>query len=453
MADKKLTELTEATEVDLTDQLYAVVGETSNRITVETLRNALDTLLADNNLSELGDASVARANLGLGTAATKDDSRYAHRANNLSDLDSAPTSRDNLGLGTAATEDDSRYVNVTNTQTIAGTKTFSDGVEADSYGGDGVTQSATDTTSGRLLKVGAGSWLGNGGASVSDTLAVPQATHQFNWTNSTDNAPGPNNGTSLRLERANGDFVEFAGRAGQVSSRAWFRAGSGANSNDGYVELYHTGNTTVDGSGALFEASPIVRLYNDQITEPNQPVGATMQRVGPGHYTLTGCPPLATEGWRIRDAVGPKGDTLATVDDPVWVGDTLHVRTYVDDQPADIPEGGFVMLRFWEAKEEGDEPPNVETLTEAQEQEAALEAERARMICSRFQAKAALHGAGLLDQVPAALEEADPVAQLAWQDASEFKRNSPTILALAGEFGLGPDELDDLFRTAMQIEA
>ena len=41
MADKKLTELTEATEVDLTDQLYAVVGETSNRITLETLRNAL----------------------------------------------------------------------------------------------------------------------------------------------------------------------------------------------------------------------------------------------------------------------------------------------------------------------------------------------------------------------------------------------------------------------------
>ena len=72
MADKKLTELTEATEVDLTDQLYAVVGETSNRITVETLRNALDTLLADNNLSELGDASVARTNLGLGTAAEAD---------------------------------------------------------------------------------------------------------------------------------------------------------------------------------------------------------------------------------------------------------------------------------------------------------------------------------------------------------------------------------------------
>ena len=72
MVDRKLTELTEATEVDLTDQLYAVVGETSNRITVETLRNALDALLADNNLSELGDTSVARTNLGLGTAAEAD---------------------------------------------------------------------------------------------------------------------------------------------------------------------------------------------------------------------------------------------------------------------------------------------------------------------------------------------------------------------------------------------
>jgi len=72
MADRKLTELNEATDVDITDQLYAVVGETSNRITVETLRDALDALLSDNNLSDLGDASTARDNLGLGTAAEAD---------------------------------------------------------------------------------------------------------------------------------------------------------------------------------------------------------------------------------------------------------------------------------------------------------------------------------------------------------------------------------------------
>ena len=38
-------------------------------------------------------------------------------------------------------------------QTIGGVKTFSDGVEADSYGGDGVTQSFDDNTEGRLVRV------------------------------------------------------------------------------------------------------------------------------------------------------------------------------------------------------------------------------------------------------------------------------------------------------------
>lgn len=64
----------------------------------------------------------ARSNLGLGTAATQSDTRYAHRSNNLSDLASAQTGRVNLGLGTAA--------------------------EAD------LTTSQTDTTPGRALKVG-----------------------------------------------------------------------------------------------------------------------------------------------------------------------------------------------------------------------------------------------------------------------------------------------------------
>jgi len=50
-------------------------------------------------------ASSARSNLGLGSAAVEDDTRYAHRSNNLDDLDSASTSRTNLGLGDIATQD------------------------------------------------------------------------------------------------------------------------------------------------------------------------------------------------------------------------------------------------------------------------------------------------------------------------------------------------------------
>lgn len=82
-----------------------------------------------------------------------------------------------------------------------------------------------------------------------------------------------------------------------------------------------------------------------------------------------------------------------------------------------------------------------------------LAAARALMRCSRFQARAALHAAGLLRQVEAAVAVADPMVQIAWADATEFNRNSPTIAALQFAVGLTDEQVDDLFRSAMQITA
>ena len=74
---------------------------------------------------------------------------------------------------------------------------------------------------------------------------------------------------------------------------------------------------------------------------------------------------------------------------------------------------------------------------------------------TRFQARAALHLAGLLPQVEAlmAAPEAPMLAKLAWQDALSFKRNSPTILALSTTLGLTDEQLDALFTTAAGIDA
>lgn len=79
--------------------------------TTVTVGNPADVLLATNNLSDVGSAAAARANLGLGDAALADSADFdtagaaaarLAKASNLSDLTDAGAARDNLGLGTAA---------------------------------------------------------------------------------------------------------------------------------------------------------------------------------------------------------------------------------------------------------------------------------------------------------------------------------------------------------------
>lgn len=78
-------------------------------------------------------------------------------------------------------------------------------------------------------------------------------------------------------------------------------------------------------------------------------------------------------------------------------------------------------------------------------------------IVSRFQAKAALLNAGLLSQVEAIIAHpaTDAMTKLAWAEAIEFNRQSPTVLGLAAALTppLTSQQLDDLFIAAAQINA
>jgi hypothetical protein len=76
-------------------------------------------------------------------------------------------------------------------------------------------------------------------------------------------------------------------------------------------------------------------------------------------------------------------------------------------------------------------------------------------VVSRFQARAALHLAGLLTQVEAMMQDpaTDMLAKLAWTDAQEFRRTSPTVLAMSQALGLTDAQLDELFTVAAGIEA
>ena len=63
------------------------------------------------------------------------------------------------------------------------------------------------------------------------------------------------------------------------------------------------------------------------------------------------------------------------------------------------------------------------------------------------QAKLVLLAAGLLDDVDAAVAQADRATQIEWEYATEVRRDWPTLIALASELGMSDESLDELFRS------
>ena len=74
-------------------------------------------------------------------------------------------------------------------------------------------------------------------------------------------------------------------------------------------------------------------------------------------------------------------------------------------------------------------------------------------IVSRFQGRAALLQAGILDDIETYMLTADPFEREAWNSITEMRRNSPMTIRLGALFGLTSDMMDDLFRFAATIYA
>ena len=102
-----------------------------------------------------------------------------------------------------------------------------------------------------------------------------------------------------------------------------------------WMEVWHTGNTTVDANGFLKKASPIVKLFGSGDCELNsESQGVTTERIGEGVYRVSG-----VLGFNSDDAWGGAGNGIEIpVDDNkralVWVeskvlpdGD-IEIRTY-----------------------------------------------------------------------------------------------------------------------------
>lgn len=72
---------------------------------------------------------------------------------------------------------------------------------------------------------------------------------------------------------------------------------------------------------------------------------------------------------------------------------------------------------------------------------------------TRFQAKAALHQAGLLEQVEAFIDDpaTDALVKLAWQEAS-FDRSSKMVEEVGATLNLTSLQIDELFETALEMK-
>ena len=96
--------------------------------------------------------------------------------------------------------------------------------------------------------------------------------------------------------------------------------------------------------------------------------------------------------------------------------------------------------------EHHDEHIDVET-----HEEWAIRKAREKMKVTRYQAKAALMQAGLLETVEQAIAATDdPLITLAWAEAG-FERMSPLIAEMKTVIGLTDEQVDDLFRAASLV--
>ena len=217
------------------------------------------------------------------------------------------------------------------------------------------------TAAGDVMEVGAGGWLGQSGEDeVAEGYPLTLADSV-----STVYRRNTDDGSILAYSAS----IHFAAkntwgrlRTHHQQQRAWVQGGIATSGAGWTSELWHAGNTTVDGSGFIKEASPIVKLYSDKIeaNDYKEIEDCTFERVDTGHYIIKGAPLLSRDGWYIETLKDRNNNIYFTLDYEE-LEDGLHVKTYEPDYstgratngaPVDINKGRFVTLRFEEDKTE-----------------------------------------------------------------------------------------------------
>lgn len=225
-----------------------------------------------------------------------------------------------------------------------------------------LTTSATDKTTGRVLKVGD---FGLGEISPPYYSKVPDLRGFFKVTPaaSDDFAHSYGGGVALALA-ATEVFYLFA--PVEPNKPPYYRkvrnlAGGGQE----YLpkQTFHTTeNTTVDANGFVKAASPIVQLFADKIELNNEArqQNIEFEKLGVGDYLVKGSTGFSQDGWYIETPKDANGNVLvAVVYEQLENGD-ISIKTYDymlnnkgrivadTETPLDIPENRWIDLRLQE---------------------------------------------------------------------------------------------------------
>lgn len=130
-----------------------------------------------------------------------------------------------------------------------------------------------------------------------------------------------------------------------------------------WIEVKHSGNTTIDGNGFIKSASPIVKLFVDRIelNEEAKLQDITFEKLGIGNYLIKNSSGFAQEGWYIETPKDANGNVLfSVIYDTLESGD-ISIKTYKKkfdletasivadlNSPIDITEGRQIDLRLQE---------------------------------------------------------------------------------------------------------
>ena len=254
---------------------------------------------------------------------------------------------------------------------------------------------------------------------------------------------------------------------------------------DEWQTAYSTANTTKDSNGFLKSASPIVQLFADKIELNNEAKQQkiTFEKLGVGDYLIKGSSGFAQEGWYVEQPKDANGNLYHAVVYATLENGDISVKTFEQklegtrivadvEKPVDIKESRFISIRLHELPQDTTAPQNptivdnegnpapsyLHELEEgvwviSDENAAILEQERLASMPAlkrrQFRLTLAMNGydlkeiEALIDQIEDPMQRT--IAQIEWQDATDFERTNPTLLMMASKLGLDTHRIDELW--------